>query len=174
VELPVELGTAQLGSSADLLGVEHQALVRDLRPLWEQPETKRRLARDYGFLPVDYAVSTAGATLVQGYAGATILGVKLAPRRVALIVSVVALGLAGLIARECRTAARAGVALRDPDPDGPMAQLINSPVGRAIAWMVGPAGAILLASPLTVLWLGLAGAAACLGGVALYWSRQIF
>jgi hypothetical protein len=172
VEVPVAIGTAQLTSSAELLGVEHQALARDLTPLWERPATKLRLTRDYGFLPIDYAVSTAGATLVQGYTGATILGVKLAPRRVALIVSVVALGLVSLIARECQSAAREGVSLRDPDPDGPRAQLLNSLAGRTFAWVLGPAAAIAFASPPTLTWIAAAVAAVLVGAAAVLWSRS--
>lgn len=172
VDFPVEIGAAELTSTAELFGAEHKALVRDLGPLWEQTQTRERLDRDYGFLPIDYAVSTAGASLVQGYAGATIIGVKLAPRRVALIVTVVGLLLVCLIARECQDAHRKGTLLQEPEPDGPRAQIMNSSVGRVAVWVLTPPAAILLASPFTPPWLGAAALATTIGCAAVYWARR--
>lgn len=150
-----------------LVAMGEPRLSADLDLLWSRPDALARLRADYGFLPIDYAVSTAGAALVQGYAGATVLGLRVTPRRLSLVVAAVALGLAAAIALEARAAARAGRPLREPAPEGPRAALLASHVGRALLWSVTPAAAILLASPLKLTWLIAAALAAAIGAAAV-------
>ncbi len=171
VAVPAMVETMRGPSAAALLSASGEGtLMTDLASLWSRPEAMARVARDYGFLPVDYAVSTAGASLVQGYAGAQVLGVRVTPRRLALAVAAAALALTWLLAMEARAALRRGARLREDEPEGLRAQLSGAPAGRLLLWAAVPAASILLAAPPDWAWIALSGLAAAQGLAATLWA----
>lgn len=171
VGVPATVETVPGPSAAALLAAAGEgALMADLAGLWARPEAMARVARDYGFLPVDYAVSTAGAALVEGYAGAQVLGLRITPRRLALAVAAAALALTALIAWEARAALRRGTTLRDDEPEGLRALLTGAPAGRLLLWAAAPAASILLAAPPGFGWAALAALCAALGIAATLWA----
>jgi hypothetical protein len=171
VMVPADVVAVEGPNTARLLDATAPAgLIADLDGLAERPATVARVRDEFGFLPINYAVSTAGAALVQGFTGATVMGLRLTQRRVALVIAAVVLALAAALAAEAWRARRTAASLATDEPGGLLALASGSTAGRLALWTAAPAASIAAVAPSTLPWLAAAGVAAALGALATVWA----
>jgi len=171
VMVPADVVAVEGPNTARLLAATAPAgLIADLDGLAGRPATVARVRNEFGFLPINYAVTTAGAALVQGFTGATVMGLRLTQRRVALVIAAVVLALSAALAAEARRARRAGASLAADEPGGMLALASGSTAGRLALWTAAPAASIAAVAPSTPPWLAAAGLAAALGALATTWA----